>query len=122
MARAGTTAAIDRSDAASGRVFANFVGFKKKLTSSCSQCGYKGTMGWNQYGVTSGIAALMAGSIPIGMLVAVLVFQVVPLVGFLIFVPATILEFVCRRYHAQCPRCKTWLMLKKSKVSDIEML
>lgn len=93
--------------------------FKNTLSASCTDCGYKGIMGWNKRRVSSGMAALMVASIPIGMILSGVLFGVVPIGGFLIFVPAILLRFAFQRYYAQCRQCKAWLMLKTTQVSDV---
>ncbi|MEO7891881.1 MAG: hypothetical protein ABIW19_17920 [Vicinamibacterales bacterium] len=94
--------------------------FKNSLVGACSKCGYRGVMGWNKRRVTSGMATLMVASIPLTMIFSAFAFGVVPIGGFLIFVPAILLRLAFQRYYAQCSQCSTWLMLRKDDVTDIK--
>jgi DNA-directed RNA polymerase subunit RPC12/RpoP len=118
MESSGTTETAKKGDVASVGSL-ELKGFKKRLSTSCPRCGYKGIMGWNRYRVSSGMATLMVLSIPVGMVIVGLLFGVILIGGFLIFVPAILLRLAFQRYYAQCPQCKEWLMLKKSQVSDV---
>jgi len=53
------------------------------------------------------------------MILSGVIFGVLPIGGFLIFVPAILLRLAFQRYYAQCPQCKAWLMLKGTEVSDV---
>jgi len=94
--------------------------FKKSLITSCNNCGYKGVMGWNHYRIPSSVKWLMWLSIPLVMVLAGIVFRIVPVGGFLVCVPALLLRLAFQCYYAQCPQCKTWLMLERSQVRDVK--
>jgi hypothetical protein len=89
-------------------------GFTKSLIATCPDCGYHGVMGWSTRRAPDWVWGLRVISIVVTAIASFLT-------SWALFVglPSFLLLFVIRRYYAQCPNCKTSLILAGAQVSDV---
>jgi predicted RNA-binding Zn-ribbon protein involved in translation (DUF1610 family) len=72
--------------------------FRFRMIGACDQCGYSGPFGWNRYHYKHFNRKLM---------LALFLLGVAPVV------PLLLITLARKRYHAMCPNCGTWILLRK---------
>jgi hypothetical protein len=102
------------------KVSEDLTGFKNALNSTCTNCGYCGTMGWNKRKVPSAAKWLVGLTIVVGLLTQLAVIGGIGGVVTGLVVGGSIRLF--QGYCAQCPNCKSWRVVGTRVANDVRKL